>query len=79
MGGEPLYTMLLLGLGLRQLSMPPHQIPEVKRVIRAVGLESAQALAAEAMLQETSQAVVVQLLEAIRRVLPEGNVLGGRF
>ena len=79
MGGEPLYTMLLLGLGLRQLSMPPHQIPEVKRVIRAVGLESAQALAAEAMLQETSQAVVNLLLEAIRRVLPEGNVLGGRF
>ena len=28
MGGEPLYTMLLLGLGMRQLSMPPHQLPE---------------------------------------------------
>ena len=36
MGGEPLYTMLLLGLGVRQLSMPPHQLPEVKRVIRGI-------------------------------------------
>jgi phosphotransferase system enzyme I (PtsI) len=27
MGGEPLYTMLLLGLGIQQLSMPPHQLP----------------------------------------------------
>ena len=36
MGGEPLYTMLLLGLGLRQLSMPPHQLPEIKRLIRGI-------------------------------------------
>ena len=38
MGGEPLYTMLLLGLGIRQLSMPPHQLPEIKRVIRGIRL-----------------------------------------
>ena len=36
MGGEPLYTMLLLGLGLRQFSMPPHQLPEIKRLIRGI-------------------------------------------
>ena len=58
MGGEPLYTMLLLGLGLRQLSMPPHQLPEVKRVIRGIRIEQAQAVAAEALRQETAQAVV---------------------
>ena len=45
--GEPLYTMLLLGLGIRQLSMPPHQLPEIKRVIRGIRLEDAEALAAE--------------------------------
>jgi phosphotransferase system enzyme I (PtsI) len=36
MGGEPLYATLLLGLGIRCLSMPPHQLPEIKRVIRAI-------------------------------------------
>src|SRR5436305_172279 len=36
MSGEPQYTMLLLGLGLRQLSATPHNIPEIKRIIRSV-------------------------------------------
>ena len=50
--------MLLLGLGLRQLSMPPHQLPEIKRVIRGIRVEDARAVAAEALGQETPQAVV---------------------
>ena len=64
MGGEPLYTMLLLGLGLRQLSMPPHQLPEVRRVIRGVRIETARAVAAEALRLETAQAVTA-LLESV--------------
>ncbi len=71
MGGEPLYTMLLLGLGVRRLSMPPHQLPEVKRVIRGIRLEQAQALAAEALLGETSQSVVAMLHEALRCAVPD--------
>lgn len=71
MGGEPLYTMLLLGLGVRHLSMPPHQLPEVKRVIRGVRLEQAQALAALALRQETSEAVAALLLDALRSAAPE--------
>jgi phosphoenolpyruvate-protein phosphotransferase (PTS system enzyme I) len=74
MGGEPLYTMLLLGLGLRQLSMPPHQLPEVKRVIRGINIEQAQAVAAEALRQETAPAVVHLLQESLRRALPETPV-----
>lgn len=70
-GGEPLYTMLLLGLGLRQLSMAPHQLPEVKRVVRAVRLEEARALAAEVLQQDTAAAVVDLLRAAHRRTLPE--------
>jgi len=74
MGGEPLYTMLLLGLGVRQLSMPPHQLPEVKRVIRGIGIDQAQAVATEALAQESAQAVVHLLHEALRRALPETPV-----
>ena len=31
-GGSPMYTPLLIGLGLRRLSMAPKDIPAVKRV-----------------------------------------------
>ncbi|MBV8312209.1 MAG: phosphoenolpyruvate--protein phosphotransferase [Planctomycetaceae bacterium] len=71
MGGEPLYTMLLLGLGLRQLSMPPHQLPEVRRVIRGVRIETARAVAAEALRLETAQAVTALLESALRQALPD--------
>jgi len=71
MGGEPLYTMLLLGLGLRQLSMPPHQLPEIRRVIRGIHLETAQAVAAEALRLESAQAVASLLEKELRRAMPE--------
>jgi phosphoenolpyruvate-protein phosphotransferase (PTS system enzyme I) len=71
MGGEPLYTMLLLGLGLRQLSMPPHQLPEIKRLIRGLRIESARAVAAEVLGMKTAQEVVERLTTALRQVSPE--------
>lgn len=77
MGGEPIFTMLLLGLGVRQLSMPPHQIPEVKRVIRGIPLQAARALAAEVLHLETSQAVVALLRNALRTTLPDTPSRGG--
>jgi phosphoenolpyruvate-protein phosphotransferase (PTS system enzyme I) len=73
MGGEPLYTMVLLGLGVRQLSMPAHQLPEVKRVIRATRIETAQAVAAEALRQKTAQDVLERLESALQQVLPDGR------
>jgi phosphotransferase system enzyme I (PtsI) len=71
MGGDPLYTMLLLGLGLRQLSMSPHQLPEIRRVIRGIDLETARAVAAEASRLETAQAIAAHLEKALHRALPE--------
>jgi len=72
MGGEPLHALLLLGLGVRHLSMPPHQIPEMKRVIRAVRLDQARALAAEALGLDTACAVVTMLRAALELTLPDG-------
>jgi phosphotransferase system enzyme I (PtsI) len=63
--------MLLLGLGIRQLSMPPHQLPEIKRVIRGIRLEDAEAVAAEALRRETARDVAELLEGALRRALPE--------
>jgi phosphoenolpyruvate-protein phosphotransferase (PTS system enzyme I) len=49
MSSSPLYTMLLLGLGLRQLSVAPGSIPEIKQVCRSVTLAQCRAVAAEVM------------------------------
>ena len=71
MSGDPMYTMLLLGLGLRQLSVTPHNIPEIKKIIRSVTVEEADAVAQEAMRLETARDVNNYLREQTRRILPE--------
>jgi phosphotransferase system enzyme I (PtsI) len=63
--------MLLLGLGLRHLSMPPHQLPEVKRVIRGIRAQHAREVAAEALRMDTAQDVIALLQESLRRAVPE--------
>ena len=71
MGGDPIYTMLLVGLGLRNLSMAPHQLPEVKRVIRGVSVEAARQVAAEALNCESSVEVLEVLNRTLRATLPD--------
>ncbi len=73
MGGEPLYATLLLGLGVRRLSMPPHQLPEIKRVIRAIRDDRAKALAAEVLALESASDVVARLRDALREALPDSH------
>ena len=46
LGGDPMATMLLLGLGdLGDLSMEPHSIPKVKKIIRLIRIEEARQMA----------------------------------
>jgi phosphotransferase system enzyme I (PtsI) len=71
MSGEPQYTLLLLGLGIRQLSLTPHNIPEIKQLIRSVTLDEAITTAREAMRLETARDVNNYLREQTRRILPE--------
>lgn len=71
MSGDPIYTLLLLGMGLRQFSVTPHNIPEIKKVIRSVTLEEAKEVAQEALRLETARDVNNYLREQTRRILPE--------
>jgi phosphotransferase system enzyme I (PtsI) len=71
MSGEPIYTLLLLGMGLRQLSVTPHNIPEIKKIIRSVSLEEAVQVAEEALRLETARDVNNYLREYMRRAIPE--------
>jgi phosphoenolpyruvate-protein phosphotransferase (PTS system enzyme I) len=65
MAGEPRYTELLLGLGLRRFSVSPGEILGVKRAIRAANLGAANALAQRALAMR-SVAEIRALLSAPR-------------
>ena len=71
MSGDPIYTMLLLGMGLRQLSVTPQNIPEIKKIIRSVSIDEAKQVAQEALRLETARDVNNYLREQTRRILPE--------
>lgn len=49
MASNPAQVVVLLGLGIHDFSMTPSAIPQVKRVIRAVDLHEARAIAAHAL------------------------------
>jgi phosphotransferase system enzyme I (PtsI) len=70
MSGEPMYAQLLLGLGLRHLSATPHNIPEIKKIIRSSTIDEARQVAREALRLETARDVNNYLREQTRRVLP---------
>jgi phosphotransferase system enzyme I (PtsI) len=58
-------------MGLRQLSVTPHSIPEIKKLIRSVTVTECVAVAQEVMRLETARDVNNYLREQTRRVLPE--------
>jgi phosphotransferase system enzyme I (PtsI) len=71
MCADPLYTMLLLGMGVRKFSATPHNVPEVKKLIRLITLEEAKNVARGALALESARDVNNYLREQTRRVLPE--------
>lgn len=74
MAGKPLYTMFLLGIGLRNLSMAPANIPEVKKLIRLVSMSQAQRVARKALGFETERQVTNYLRDETRKMLPEDPI-----
>jgi phosphotransferase system enzyme I (PtsI) len=46
MASNPAQVILLLGLGLKDLSMTPSAIPAIRRLVRSIDLDTAQNIAA---------------------------------
>lgn len=58
MAGDPLAVPLLLGLGIKNLSVTPFLIPEVKKVIRNLNYKKCHEMALEAKKKKNSKEVV---------------------
>ncbi|MFO0815219.1 MAG: phosphoenolpyruvate--protein phosphotransferase [Gemmatales bacterium] len=71
MGGDPDYTMLLVGMGLRSLSAGSVHVPEVKQLIRSFRIDDAIEVTRTALQLETAREVNNYLREQTRRVLPD--------
>ncbi len=71
MGGDPDFTLLLVGLGLRQFSVAPQHIPEIKKVIRSMNARHARQVAQRALGFEHTQQVMGFLREETRKILPD--------
>jgi phosphotransferase system enzyme I (PtsI) len=77
MAGDPAYTELLLGLGLRQFSVAPGELLDVKNAIRKTDLQRARTLATRA-LEAASVADVAALLQEKVEVQVEGDARQGQ-
>lgn len=71
--GDVTYTMLLIGLGLRTLSLVPSQIPHVKRVIRAVDIARCERLARKVGSFDSERQVLNCLRDELDELFPEAN------
>ncbi len=76
MASVPEYTMLLLGLGLRSLSITPPALPEVKQIIRAVSIDQCRRVARKAVTFDSDREVANYLRDQLSKAIP--GVFDGR-
>lgn len=69
MAADPLQALVLLGLGVRNLSMNPAAIPRVKMAIRGVELETLGPLVAACLNMATAEQIESRLRAALSEVL----------
>lgn len=70
MAGDPLFTLVLVGLGVDELSMNAASIPLVKRILRETDWPEARALAGEVLGLRTAAEVADTLRKEMRRRFP---------
>ena len=70
MAGEPLYAVVLVGLGLEEFSVSPYLVPEIKTIIRASTYDEARELADRCMSLHTPSDVRTVVHEFMSRQYP---------
>ena len=70
MAGDPVMAPLLLGLGVRELSTTPSQVPRLKHLIRNLDLADARKLADEALVSESGARIAGACQDLATRVAP---------
>ena len=71
MSSNPSRALLLLGLGIRNLSVPPLALPRVKKAIRSVSIAQCRQIADRVMKLEAARDVDLYLLDRLGAIVPE--------
>jgi len=71
MSGSIIYTMLLLGMGLRRFSAVPSAIPDIKHVCRHVTIEQCRAVAGRAVTMENARDIKSYLKGELKKRVPD--------
>jgi len=71
MAGEPVFTLILLGLGLDEFSTSPVNIPRIKQIIRSVDYKAAQQIADEALTLATGAEIEEFAGRKLRELVPD--------
>ncbi len=71
MSSNPARALLLIGMGVRNLSVPPSALPRVKKAIRNVSIEQCQAIAERVRKLESARDVDLYLLDRLADLAPE--------
>jgi len=68
---DPEFIILLLGMGVRTLSLAPPMIPEIKQIIRSVTIEQCHHLARRVTIMDSQRQIKNYLRDAAMKILPE--------
>ena len=79
MASQPIMAVVLIGLGVRQLSVAPRSVPLVKRIVRSISVEAAEQAANAAVRAATAAEAELALRERLRGVLGDDGFLGDGF
>ncbi len=68
---EPLFTILLIGLGLDEISVNPYRLPEIKRIIRSITYDQARSLVKSAWSYATAEEIKRNVSRLAARKFPD--------
>ena len=71
MASDPENIMLLLGMGVRTISIATPMIPEIKQIIRSVTIKDCNTLARKVISMNSERQISGYLRDATRKILPE--------
>ncbi len=67
MASEPIYTPILIGLGIDELSMSPVALPIIKKVVRSIKLTPAKNLLRDVLKLSTAREVVKMITDFMKK------------